>query len=236
LLIMFVIWTLIIRTCYQSFLYANLQEDMRRPRVKNIDELNEQNFTLLYEHNLDDQDSRMDEHFRQVRFAFSSHNHKFYSLVQRHRMKLLLVVEDIPDIDVFAEYQNKVTMLTLRKAFHILVLQDAKKIPSLHLIDDNMPTIHFSLMFFKPNSMNKIFISTIDRLFESGFVKHFEASRNFVHGKTFLNDQEPQVLSMDHLGVCFVAITIFLALSCVVFIIECLKKYFDDFLQKGRNK
>ena len=47
MLMMFVIWALIIRTCYQSELYKNLQTDMRRPRVKTIDEMNEKNFTLV---------------------------------------------------------------------------------------------------------------------------------------------------------------------------------------------
>jgi hypothetical protein len=45
---MFVMWSLIIRTCYQSELYKNLQGDMRRPKIISIDELNKKNFTFLY--------------------------------------------------------------------------------------------------------------------------------------------------------------------------------------------
>jgi hypothetical protein len=48
MLMMFVLWTLIIRTCYQSELYKNLQGDLRKPRIKTVEELNEQNFTFLY--------------------------------------------------------------------------------------------------------------------------------------------------------------------------------------------
>lgn len=51
LLMMFITWTLIIRTCYQSELYRNLQLDLRKPRIRSIEELNEQNFTLIYEPN-----------------------------------------------------------------------------------------------------------------------------------------------------------------------------------------
>jgi hypothetical protein len=51
LLMMFVLWTLIIRTCYQSELYKNLQDDMRKPRIKTINELNERNFTIMYKPN-----------------------------------------------------------------------------------------------------------------------------------------------------------------------------------------
>jgi hypothetical protein len=49
MLMFFVIWSLIIRTCYQSELYKNLQTDMRKPIIQSIDELNEQNFTHVYE-------------------------------------------------------------------------------------------------------------------------------------------------------------------------------------------
>jgi hypothetical protein len=48
MLMMFIIWSLIIRTCYQSILYKNLQQDMRKPKVKTFDELNKENFTILY--------------------------------------------------------------------------------------------------------------------------------------------------------------------------------------------
>jgi hypothetical protein len=48
MLMLFVIWSLIIRTCYQSILYENLQVDMRKPQIKTIDELNDQKFSLCY--------------------------------------------------------------------------------------------------------------------------------------------------------------------------------------------
>lgn len=41
MLIMFVMWSLIIRTCYQSKLYKNLQSRMRKPMLRSVDELNE---------------------------------------------------------------------------------------------------------------------------------------------------------------------------------------------------
>jgi hypothetical protein len=46
ILILFIVWTLIIRTCYQSTLYKLLQLDLRRPRFESIDQLVENNFTL----------------------------------------------------------------------------------------------------------------------------------------------------------------------------------------------
>jgi len=45
LLTLFLIWTLIIRTCYQALLFENLVGDGRKPPIKTIDELLQRNFT-----------------------------------------------------------------------------------------------------------------------------------------------------------------------------------------------
>lgn len=47
LLTMFLIWCLIIRTCYQSEYFKNLQADKRKPQVKTFAELIERNFTFF---------------------------------------------------------------------------------------------------------------------------------------------------------------------------------------------
>lgn len=47
LLMMFIIWSLVIRTCYQSKLYQYLQADMRKSRVRTIREVLDQNFTIF---------------------------------------------------------------------------------------------------------------------------------------------------------------------------------------------
>jgi hypothetical protein len=140
-----------------------------------------------------------------------------------------LEVEEISaDFSVFAEYENKVTMITLRKFMQIALLQSANKVSSVYFINENTATMHFSLMFPKLNPLNKIFISTIDRLIESGHVLQFERNWNFVDGSRLLNEQQPQVLTMDHIGVCFVAIMVFLGLSCVVFVLEHIAKKINN--------
>ena len=48
ILILFVVWSLVIRTCYQSKFFELLQIDLRKPRFETIDELIENNFTLYY--------------------------------------------------------------------------------------------------------------------------------------------------------------------------------------------
>jgi hypothetical protein len=49
LLMLFIIWSLIFRTCYQSMMFENLTSDLRHPRVKTVEELVEKNFTVVYE-------------------------------------------------------------------------------------------------------------------------------------------------------------------------------------------
>ncbi len=46
ILILVIVWSLIIRTCYQSMLYEFLQTDMRKPAVTTFRDLRERNFTF----------------------------------------------------------------------------------------------------------------------------------------------------------------------------------------------
>jgi hypothetical protein len=45
--ILFVMWCLVIRTCYQSKMFENLQVDRRKPEPKTLDEFFERNFTIV---------------------------------------------------------------------------------------------------------------------------------------------------------------------------------------------
>ena len=45
--ILFVVWSLIIRTCHQSMHYELIQADLRRPTIRTLDELFESNLTLI---------------------------------------------------------------------------------------------------------------------------------------------------------------------------------------------
>jgi hypothetical protein len=50
LLMLFILWSLIFRTCYQSIMFQNLTRDMRHPQVKSLEELKEKNFKLIHDH------------------------------------------------------------------------------------------------------------------------------------------------------------------------------------------
>ena len=63
LFILFVIWSMIIRTCHQSMLFELLQADLRKPTAKTLDEFFESNLTLFVPNNASL--SNFDESFRE---------------------------------------------------------------------------------------------------------------------------------------------------------------------------
>lgn len=53
LLVLFVTWSLIIRTCYQSLLFQYLQADLRKPMIRTVEDLVSKNFTrYIYDYDL----------------------------------------------------------------------------------------------------------------------------------------------------------------------------------------
>ena len=50
ILMLFIFWSLIIRTCHQSMLYKLMQEDLRRPTIETNDEFFESDLTFYSEH------------------------------------------------------------------------------------------------------------------------------------------------------------------------------------------
>lgn len=50
LLMLFVFWSLVIRTCYQSKLFELLQGDIRKSRIETLEDVADQNFTIIDEY------------------------------------------------------------------------------------------------------------------------------------------------------------------------------------------
>jgi hypothetical protein len=94
--------------------------------------------------------------------------------------------------------------------------------PSVYLLDENSATLHYSLAFNRSNPYNRIFNKKIDQLISGGLVLKFEQIRTSYHRRQPKQEdsQEPQILTVQHLEICFIAIMICLGLSCLVFMIE----------------
>ena len=67
LVIVFVVWSMIIRTCHQSMLFELLQADLRKPTIRTLDEFFESNLKLFLDKNI----LITGDKFNQVSFVIS---------------------------------------------------------------------------------------------------------------------------------------------------------------------
>ena len=68
---LFLMWSLIIRTCHQSMLFELMQADLRRPPISTFDELFESDLTIHDEMGAENGSIQLDEYFKE-RMAMSS--------------------------------------------------------------------------------------------------------------------------------------------------------------------
>jgi hypothetical protein len=124
------------------------------------------------------------------------------------------------------EHQNKVTMPMLRSELAILS-KKLDKAFSVFCIQENSATFHLSLILLRGNRFQKTFIEKVNQMVPVGLIQKSENTRTMA-GRTDKqdNDPKPQKLTLEHLGVCFAVILICLALSCSVFMFECVVENF----------
>jgi hypothetical protein len=128
------------------------------------------------------------------------------------------------DNSIFAEHKNKLTMLKLRQKYKFILAIRKIADPSLHLLDTNTATLHYSLLFYSVHFLTSRFLKKVDELTLSGIIQKLEKNHNTAEVGMNIEEPEAQKLTMEHLGICFVAILICLVLSCVVFAVECLTR------------
>lgn len=111
------------------------------------------------------------------------------------------------------------TILEFRKHFDMTLTNKTDQPSSLHLLDENSATVLVSVAFKRASGLKHVFMRKIDELITGGLLNEIEDKK--VNIKKDENE-EARPLTMDHLGVCFIAIMVCLGLSCVVFVAECL--------------
>lgn len=127
----------------------------------------------------------------------------------------------------FFEPANKQTMLNYRKISTIASSFDPRN-QTLQFVEKTQATEHFSIFFWKGRPWNAIFIEKIDQLLSAGIIQRLIPKARDKDKEEF----EPRPLSMDHLGVCFVAIVICWAACCVVFVLEWITKFSGDLMRR----
>jgi hypothetical protein len=86
----------------------------------------------------------------------------------------------------------------------------------------------------KHSPLNKILNRKIDQLLQGGIIQYIKANEFFHSAQIAKKIQEeedredPKQLTTEHLELCFYAVLIGLALSCVVFLYELLIRYLSS--------
>jgi hypothetical protein len=113
--------------------------------------------------------------------------------------------------------------MVFRRAVNIFLSKNVNQVSSIYFLDSYAVTYHYGLVFNESNPINRIFNKKIDQLISNGVMQELEKiqSQDGVLVQQS-NEQAPQQLTMEHLGICFVAVLIFLGMSLAVFAIECI--------------
>jgi hypothetical protein len=121
------------------------------------------------------------------------------------------------------DHENKFSYITNLKESQNELASISDKKSSVYYIEEDLATLHYAMSLKKSSPMNKVINRKIDQLLQAGIIQKFEKERFGSLDRVEKSDHEEvnQMLTLEHLGICFVAIMMLLALSCVVFVIEC---------------
>jgi hypothetical protein len=134
------------------------------------------------------------------------------------------------DKRTIADFENKFTMMVFRQDAKLQYSQLSNKATSIYYLEENLLTVHFSLLIDRWNPLKRIIHQKIDQLIETGWIQKIKENRMYDAARNVKNEEEqgPMVLTMDHLEICFVAVLVCLAFCCFVFIIERIAFSFSN--------
>jgi hypothetical protein len=131
------------------------------------------------------------------------------------------------NFSTYMEHSNKISRMMLRKESVNQQTIFKGGTSSMYFLKEDIITFYYSFLFKKGSPLNKVVNRKIGQLLQGGIIQkaeeeRFEASKRAAKYK---DEDNPEILTMDHLGLCFIAIMICLGLGCIVFAIECLTGY-----------
>jgi hypothetical protein len=156
---------------------------------------------------------------------FSMKNFLFFSI----KLPVTYNEKDVShsNFSTYMEHSNKMSRFILRQEtlnFHSNLNSGTS---SLYFMEENFAIFHFSLYFLKESPLNKVVNKKIGQLLQAGIIQKSEEERleAVKRAAKHKDEENAEILTMDHLGLCFIAILICLGFSCIVFAAECLIGY-----------
>jgi hypothetical protein len=128
--------------------------------------------------------------------------------------------------NLVAEPSNKFTYLFFRAHFCAMLRTMRKALPSLYLLDENVVTIPFYIILPRFVPYSETFKEQIELMISNGLVGKLNAeSWSFNQNeKRYVEEVKPQILTVEHLSLGFLAILISLVVSLCVFLVEIMTK------------
>jgi hypothetical protein len=143
----------------------------------------------------------------------------------------LIVPSNFSWKSIVPEPSNKVALEMWRTHFYRGLKYDIGRTqPSLYVLDKNIATIPWYMMMPKKIPYARTFMDKIDRMLASGLIQRWHAHIWMIikDEKTFIDEIEPEVLTIEHLRLGFLCFSAFLVASCCVFLIEIANRAFTD--------
>ncbi|CAG9806656.1 unnamed protein product [Chironomus riparius] len=204
ILILFVFFCLIFRTCFQSESFGFLTSVPRRPPPRTLEDLVAQNYTIytLFKKGIENIIVNEQEHWpRIVEPEFLDYIKYYKTQSQNSSAKMCLIIEDLLQSELDAEVNPMWNKIEL----------------------ENIYVAHQAFIFHQHSFSFRILFKTVNSLIDTGVIKHL--TEDYLRQKKFLKIIESRkVLDLNDLSFGFIIWLGFCGISIAAFFFEFLKK------------
>lgn len=129
--------------------------------------------------------------------------------------------------NVVPEPANKVTYVNFRHFFYKISepRQGRKIFPSYYLLEKNIITIPYFVMFSRSSPYTEALKEKIDPMLANGLIQKWHEETYAKSSESFVDARKPQVLTLESLRFGYFAYLIGLAFSFSVFLLEVVVGY-----------
>jgi len=223
LLTLFIIWSLIIRTCYQGKLFEYLQSDNRRPAMQTIDEVLRGNFTYFVgcDHmNLIDNNKYI---MQIINVSIEESIKKRYNWTGSPQLldESLLSRDDWEFVlQKYLESPSESSIL-ITDSLRIIDYNKNKTNKPLKFLKERIFTFHEGFLIVASDFTKSSLENAVQNLNDNGFINYlFREQYDPVNLNPEQEPTEPEVLTLAQLAIGFKLYGCFLGLSIAVFVLE----------------
>ena len=257
LFILFVLWSLIIRTCHQSMLFELMQADLRRPPIKTLDELFLSDLTLHEDEDFRGKFVQLDEYFWE-RMAMPLSRLVECTIIDNDKMNIFFFrLTAVYDKDLYkslnysnffnaiAEPSNRVTLITYKWIIKAIEHEKYRSgTTSVVVLEEDYKLLYAGMMFRAFCPYLEIYNQILGMMESNGQMEYWRQNFYYPPSPPKPEDIGPQVLTMDHLRIGFLACCIPAVLSIFAFIGELVwsrivisvKKNYENAVKHAQQK